>query len=920
MPYNFITNTDDCCGEEDGQVDQRIKRSRPPLLLPPAKRPVPVPADAVVKILNMRQGVQSLATCDLGNKVRRCERRTERLEGGELVSGVAISENEHGGGILAVTPATAESPANVDIQVFDDEGGVMTDISMDGVAVTISPNLVVPGILQAGAVEDVEGSIVDLEGAVLRLEIADAANVAFDIAQAAAQAAMAAGVFPPKPDGFTPLDEVPDEFAPEYDPEDQSTSLQPLTLKPAGTFPPNPLQPEEIIRAHGQVGLNTHFPSASLHVVGSIRQVPDGDVGLVDFEGKVKLGSTQAKYDGQTLLNPNEVVAELGSNALVTVGGHIDAASLTVENSVICGEINAVNLLQTLHIAQRPQADVSRKLQRLGDRIADVQSAIKPHLSARYDRAIARLHDALGTLRSELKPTLAADSRRWLQRVLTTIMDVQRRIKPSLAPDLGRKIADLASRLRPAPAIAKPALAPDFSRKIAGVAARIRPSKPSLAPDLSRKIAGVAARIRPPRPAMSPDLRRWVVELIARVQNTLVVKTQAARGVDWSGRFNTLRAWVVSGAMTLSNKTLASPVVTGGMDVGGAAQADLRLNSGSLVLNTGWVTDPTNDSEGVFLNSRTYQNGAGAIYWARSGTIRTLMGGPTTAWGLNGNAIRLRVENNDSSGVIVENSAEQGLWSVEGLTGDVLQKGNLVVLGTASVFQGAVQTQGLTCTTLTASGASTLAAVGCTSLSTGDEGKLYNINNPYFATSTRYGRYYAGTGANLSMCVGGTSCSYGNVTSAERYRQPRVGGSGWLWECNSTNLAVTNTDLPMMALSAFTGGLFVKGGIAAEGNITSGASGTTNQVPTVSAAGTVIKSGTQLLGARAANAQVVISYDYTFTTAPVYVATLDDARSSTAITAHEFNGGSTTGFSIHFGTGGCTGNASVKWIAVGIGP
>ena len=259
--------------------------------------------------------------------------QVEVLESGELVSGTAFSTNELGGAHLVITPAVSVTdpttqmqsvfPTHAVLETFDNIGTIKSSVVLDGIAVKVSPALVVEGQLAAGGIEEVEGELNELKNKVLVLEISDAVNVAVDAAQALLIAAQALKIFPPPPPGYTGL--PPDEMTPEYDPDNESVKVPPLRLQPAGEFPGTDLH-GPISRALGKVGLNLNFPTREFDMVGEARVT-----GKLEVTDAARLCSNVAVMNGLELTNPDSAVVYLGTNTLVTTAGVIHAAGLEVE-------------------------------------------------------------------------------------------------------------------------------------------------------------------------------------------------------------------------------------------------------------------------------------------------------------------------------------------------------------------------------------------------------------------------------------------------------------------------------------------------------------------------------------------------------------------------------------------------------------
>lgn len=109
-----------------------------------------------------------------------------------------------------------------------------------------------------------------------------------------------------------------------------------------------------------------------------------------------------------------------------------------------------------------------------------------------------------------------------------------------------------------------------------------------------------------------------------------------------------------------------------------------------------------------------------------------------------------------------------------------------------------------------------------------------NLNNvgktgiSFYSTSyVTWVEYMTNTGSGLAS-TGGTSSSYGNVTSwARRSTIEQTSGYGWIWD-SCANSSGANPD-PKMALSSNNGNLYVKGTITSNGKTVA----TTDQIPSI---------------------------------------------------------------------------------------
>jgi hypothetical protein len=206
-------------------------------------------ADAAVQLVasdvnGLHDSVDLVASSvdSLHTDVTSVDHRTTVLESGLLVSGIAYSQGPNGGASIAVHQngesvvssdgITLVAPATLELTQHDTTGTSGATIKLDNVAVTLS-NTIIDGVLQVGNITDAEGEIGELKQKVFVLEAESIANLAVDASQYAAIAANAATSFF-KPPGYVPLPPDPDVDLPEVDPN--STSVDPLTLAPAGLF------------------------------------------------------------------------------------------------------------------------------------------------------------------------------------------------------------------------------------------------------------------------------------------------------------------------------------------------------------------------------------------------------------------------------------------------------------------------------------------------------------------------------------------------------------------------------------------------------------------------------------------------------------------------------------------------------------
>lgn len=255
----------------------------------------------------------------------------------DVVEGVVVDQ----AGELSATQAdVATLKAGVSV---DTESGI----------VSISQHLYVPGVCQLGAVEDAEGAITELqttvgdhESRINTMEIEDYAGMAVDAVQSAVDAGMFA--WASRPSGYTAL--PPEEMTPEYDPENEAQRLNPLTLQPSGIFAANDMHADVIERIKGKVGVNNSMPFVEMDVDGRLIATEESWL-----KGVAHLGESVATYDEAVppnVTNPDSVVAYLGSNALVTVSGEVNAAKVTAD-SVNASVVNGTKIRDRIATVQR---------------------------------------------------------------------------------------------------------------------------------------------------------------------------------------------------------------------------------------------------------------------------------------------------------------------------------------------------------------------------------------------------------------------------------------------------------------------------------------------------------------------------------------------------------------------------------------
>jgi hypothetical protein len=321
---------------------------------------------------------------------------------------VYYDETGLGGSHLLFTPAqeytdvttgqTGLIPSSAKLETYDTAGTIASAITLQGDLVTLE------GILELGTTPDVESLLLEHTTKIHNLEIEGAVTTAAELAVEAALAALEAASFL-KPPGYAPIEEVPPG---ETDPN--STSVDPLTLAPSGTF-----QGVDALGAithttvaRGKVGINNTFPLRSLDLKGDIRQQPTDAQDTVEFESTCSLGSKVAVYNASNMLsNPQSVVVRMGTNALVQTDGTLNAAAINTDSV----NTASVNGLATNKLIQRyqPTTDlsVSKRAAKAVTSALQANRAIKPTIPSRnYSDDLLRIHDEVLLVKRAFRPPM----------------------------------------------------------------------------------------------------------------------------------------------------------------------------------------------------------------------------------------------------------------------------------------------------------------------------------------------------------------------------------------------------------------------------------------------------------------------------------------------------------------------------------
>jgi hypothetical protein len=452
----------------------------------------------------------------LHTEVSSMDRRTSVLESGVLVSGVAYSTGPNGGAsvtalqngesIVNSDGTTSVTPASLELTQFNSNGTNGASVKLDSVAVTLS-DAIVDGVLQIGNITDTEGEIDELKQKVFVLEAESIANLAVDASQYAAIAANAAASFF-KPPGYVPLPPDPDVDLPEVDPN--STSVEPLTLAPAGLFDAtDPITGaiQQTVVPRGKVGINETFPTRALDVKGDVRQVGDAD-DVVGLQSLCRLGSAVQQTDEQlNATNPTAPCVYLGRNALIDVSGTYQGEAVNVDRvdskTIHCTTVNGTNPVRALHCAQVAAPSYSRRIAQQANRVSyTTRAAKRPRVSINKDftEDVVRLHAEVSDVRRTAYhgPVIQKDYTESIVAVHDELAQV-RRVANSSAPSVSKNFSTAIAALarRPVTAVVRTTtLMPDFRASLRRVSTQIATiqrqlSKPALAKNFSKAIADV---------------------------------------------------------------------------------------------------------------------------------------------------------------------------------------------------------------------------------------------------------------------------------------------------------------------------------------------------------------------------------------------------------------------------------------------
>jgi hypothetical protein len=459
--------------------------------------------------------------------------------------------------------------------------------------ITLSENVVIPGVLEIGSVPDVENELNALGTKIHNLEVEAAATTAAEAAVEAALAALEAASFL-KPPGYSAL---PEETPPETDPN--STSVDPLTLAPAGNF-----QGVDAFGAithttvaRGKVGVNNTFPLRSLDLKGDIRQQATDANDIVELQSLCRLASHVATYDtSNNLTNPTAAAVYLGSNALVDCSGTLQAEGVNVTSvnstSIRCSDINRTNVVRTLHAAQAPTSkDYGRDVAIQSIRTsAALRLAAKPTLARDYTVPLANIRGALTQVLRRIKPMLSRDftediqrlrveaavDRRELYRPLPLSKDFTPEIvelkqallasseqhKPvnTHAADFRLSLKRLSDRLVAVQRLIKPVLAASYSTAIAVLKQLVavntsdikalKKKHDPLQPDLRPALAKARAQTIAVQRCIKPSLSKLYDKQIAAVRQSITATSSRFNTSSLSLGSGTSSGWLTIGSFT----------------------------------------------------------------------------------------------------------------------------------------------------------------------------------------------------------------------------------------------------------------------------------------------------------------------------------------------------------------------------------
>jgi hypothetical protein len=439
-------------------------------------------------------------------------------------------------------------PSSASLETYDAAGDIDSSVVLQGNLVTLAHNVRVEGelILNEKSVAD---QLQTLEDKATQYAIELASNFAIDAVQQALLAALSAYAARP-PAGFEAL---PEDTGGDED-NDKSVSLNPFKLYPTGVYSQldslgNQIGvPVTVAKGKASLNLQGAMCTRTFHMKGDILQEQQDPDDEVEFQSTVRLGSKVAAYNTQQqLTNPQAVAVRLGTNALVTAAGAVQAESLTAY-TVSCSTVNRVNVLRTLHAAQAPVSkNCSRDIAIQSIRTsAALRLAAKPALARDYTVPLANIRGALTQVLRRVKPTvLSRDFTEDLQRLrVEAAVDRRELYRPvPLAADLMSRFKRLADGLASVRRSIKPVLSASYAAVIAvlkqAVAVNTSDIKalkkrhdglqPDLKPAIAKARGETAAMQRRIKPALSKSYDKQIAAVrqsvtAASSQSTVVAQ------------------------------------------------------------------------------------------------------------------------------------------------------------------------------------------------------------------------------------------------------------------------------------------------------------------------------------------------------------------------------------------------------------
>jgi hypothetical protein len=347
-----------------------------------------------------------------------------------------------------VTGAVALIPSSAVLETYDAVGDVEASVLLQGDLVTLSRDVRVEGELILNE-KSVAEQLLSIEDKLSQYAIELAVGVASDVGQNLLLAALSAYSARP-PAGYTAL---PEDTFPDPDLED-STRVPPFKLFPAGQF--DNLGPAGEVLAtrvnlKGKATLNAPETLATrvweVHGDALYKKLDSDDEYEVEYQ--CKLGSKVAVLDAQLqLTNPDAVCVRLGTNALITAAGKLNAAEVSVD-SITSGSVNGIS---TSRLVQRHAPSVDAQLNKRVAKVFDTalaarRAAGKPVLTRSSDADVLRLHDeVLSVKRAYARPVLTKSSDADVLRLHDEVLSVKRAYaRPVLSKSYDKAVVALST-------------------------------------------------------------------------------------------------------------------------------------------------------------------------------------------------------------------------------------------------------------------------------------------------------------------------------------------------------------------------------------------------------------------------------------------------------------------------------------------